>query len=157
VYNAALMPLAIGGERIGILSLFNKAPRAALLRATFKPARASAKPPSSSKTSTSPSERRPDTELVGLQEIPTLLVRSVTRASSFEITERIASMNIAMCGILLYEMRAVSRAQLPFGVNSDLIAAYRIDLQPGSVVYDLWNEENTGLPTTSARTRSSLR
>jgi PAS domain S-box-containing protein len=148
IRNTALMPMAIGGERIGIVAVSNKhgedgfTPRdiqnlqmliaqAAIVVENVRLYQR---------------ERRIDTELVGLQEM-THAIGSLSHESEFysEITDRIARlMESEMCGILLYnESQNRLDSQLPFyGIDDDLIEHYHIDLTTGTVVADLWDDDD---------------
>ncbi|MBZ0293833.1 MAG: GAF domain-containing protein, partial [Anaerolineae bacterium] len=87
-----------------------------------------------------------EVELAGLQQI-THAIGAFSQESEFfrEITTRIAHMmDIAMCGILLYDQQKHRLvAQVPFyGVDDPLIQNYYIPLDPGSVFYETWVEED---------------
>lgn len=91
-------------------------------------------------------EQRIDTELVGLQEM-THAIGALSHEGEFyqEISERIARlMKSAMCGVLLYDpQRRVLRSQLPFyGLDDALVRDYEISLQPGTVMEELWSDED---------------
>lgn len=147
IRNTALMPMAIGGERIGIIAVSNKkgedgfTPRdiqnlqvliaqAAIVVENVRLYQR---------------ERRIDTELLGLQEM-THAIGALSHESEFfsEINDRIARlMESEMCGVLLYNnTRGRLESQLPFyGVADELVEFYNIDLTPGTVMADLWEEE----------------
>jgi len=148
IRNTALMPMAIGGERIGIIAASNKqgeegfTPRdiqnlqvliaqAAIVVENVRLYQR---------------ERRIDTELVGLQEM-THAIGALSHESEFfsEINDRIARlMESEMCGVLLYnETRSRLESQLPFyGVPDELVTHYHINLYPGTVVSDLWEDDD---------------
>ncbi len=147
IRNTALMPMAIGGERIGIIAVSNKrsedgfTPRdiqnlqvliaqAAIIVENVRLYQR---------------ERRIDTELLGLQEM-THAIGALSHESEFfsEINDRIARlMESEMCGVLLYnETRGRLESQLPYyGVPDELIEFYNIDLTPGTVMADLWEDD----------------
>ena len=147
IRNIVLMPMAIGGERIGIIAVSNKqdedgfSPRdiqnlqvliaqAAIVVENVRLYQR---------------ERRIDTELVGLQEM-THAIGSLSHESEFylEITERIARlMQSDMCGILLHnEAQKRLESQPPFfGLDNRLIEHYHISLTAGTVIADLWEDD----------------
>ncbi|MCS6836745.1 MAG: GAF domain-containing protein [Anaerolineae bacterium] len=144
--NAALFPLQIANKRIGMVGLNNKrgpfTPRdiqqvrvlvaqAALVVENIRLFQR---------------ERLIDTELVGLQEM-THAIGALSHEDEFyaEITQRIARlMRSEMCAILRYEgkqRRLV--AQLPiYGVPDEIAREYVIHLPMGSVMDELWSEED---------------
>lgn len=148
IRNTALMPMAIGGERIGMIAVSNKqgddgfTPRdiqnlqvliaqAAIVVENIRLYQR---------------ERRIDTELIGLQEM-THAIGALSHEGEFysEITERIARlMQSQMCGILLYnEKQQRLESQLPFyGLDSSLIEHYHINVQAGTVMGDLWTDDD---------------
>jgi len=148
IRNTALMPMAIGGERIGVVTVSNKqgedgfTPRD-IQNLQMLIAQASIVVEN---VRLYQRERRIDTELVGLQEM-THAIGSLSHESEFytEITDRIARlMESDMCGILLYnEAQHRLESQLPFyGVDDSLIQHYQINLTPGTVVADLWDDDD---------------
>ncbi|MFW5709564.1 MAG: GAF domain-containing protein, partial [Chloroflexota bacterium] len=148
ITNTAWMPLQLAGERIGVLAVSNKRSEGG-----FTPRDIQNLIVLSSQTAIVienvrlyKREKRMDDELVGLQEI-TNAIGALSHETEFfgEITERIARlMNIEMVGILMYDAdndRLVS--QLPFhGVANVLVEDYVIELPPGSVMRELWEEES---------------
>jgi GAF domain-containing protein/nitrogen-specific signal transduction histidine kinase len=81
-------------------------------------------------------------EMVGLQQISEAITstRDVNQVYSL-LTERIAhTMNVELCGVLLYDPQAEALVSRPpfYGVSSDLIQSYRIPVPRGSVMWDLW-------------------
>jgi PAS domain S-box-containing protein len=146
VQNTAWMPLIIGGERIGVLTVSNRrgggfTPRDIMnLRALAAQTSIVVE-----NVQLARREQSLDAQLAGLQEI-TYAIGALTQESEFysEITTRIAGlMDIEMCGILVYDeegQQLVSR--MPFyGVEDELIKDYRISLAPGTVFEELWSEE----------------
>src|SRR5690606_14570828 len=90
-------------------------------------------------------ERRIDNELVGLQEM-THAIGALSHEGEFyqEISERIARlMDSTMCGVLIYDSQSRSLvSQLPFfGISNDILGDYSIPIPNGSVMEQLWNEE----------------
>jgi len=148
IRNTALMPMAIGGDRIGIVAVSNKhgedgfTPRD-LQNLQMLIAQASIVVEN---VRLYQRERRIDTELVGLQEM-THAIGSLSHESEFytEITDRIARlMDSEMCGILLYnESQKQLESQLPFyGIDTSLVEHYKIALSAGTVVADLWDDDD---------------
>lgn len=147
IRNTALMPMAIGGERIGIIAVSNKqgdegfTPRD-IQNLQVLIAQASIVVEN---VRLYQRERRIDTELVGLQEM-THAIGSLSHESEFysEITDRIARlMESEMCGILLHVPdRQRLESQLPFyGLDNTLVENYYINLTPGTVIADLWEDD----------------
>jgi PAS domain S-box-containing protein len=144
--NTALFPMQIAGERIGIMAISNT-------KNGFMPNDIQNLRVLSSQAAIVVEnlrlyerERRIDNELVGLQEM-TYAIGALSHEGEFyhEITERIARlMNSQMCGVLLYDAnREALVSQLPFfGVDAELVADYVINLPPGSVMEQLWQDEN---------------
>jgi len=144
--NAALFPMTIANKRMGMVSLNNKrgpfTPRdiqqirilvaqAALVVENIRLFQR---------------ERLIDTELVGLQEM-THAIGALSHEDEFyaEITQRIARlMRSELCAILRYDGKQRKlRAQLPVhGVPDDAVRDYKIDLPMGSVMDELWSEED---------------
>lgn len=146
VTNTALIPLTSGDRRIGILQVSNK-------RDGFEPrdiqnlrVLAAQAAVVIENTRLYRSEQSREVELAGLQQIAHAISAFSQEEGFFrEITARIAHlMDIAMCGILLYDQQKHRLvAQLPFyGVDDDLIQNYYIPLEPGSVFYETWAEED---------------
>ncbi|NJR12374.1 GAF domain-containing protein, partial [bacterium] len=144
--NTALIPLQVAGERIGVLAVSNRrlsgftpsdiqnlrvlASQAALVVENIRLYQR---------------EQLIDNELLGLQEM-THAIGALSHEGEFyaEITERIARlMNSLMCGILLYDAKERALiAQLPFfGVDEALVKHYRIPLPLGSVMEEIWTDE----------------
>ncbi len=147
INNTAWIPLQLKDHRIGVLAVSNRraeggfsnsdiqhltvlAAQAAIVVETLR---------------LYEREQRMDTELAGLQQI-TNAIGALSHETEFygEITERIAHlMDIAACGILLYdEVNACLASKLPFyGIDDEQVVDYRIMLEPGSVMEQLWEEE----------------
>lgn len=148
IVNTAFMPLMIGEKRIGILAVSNKRADGGFTPRDIQNLRVLVAQSSIvvENVRLFQRERRIDAELVGLQDI-THAIGALSHEGEFysEITERIARlMNIAMCGILLYdEAKQALKSQLPFyGVADSLVQNYQIVVAPGSVQYQLWTEED---------------
>jgi len=147
IRNTALMPMAIGGERIGIIAVSNKhgedgfTPRdiqnlqvliaqAAIVVENVRLYQR---------------ERRIDTELVGLQEM-THAIGALSHESEFfsEINDRIARlMESEMCGVLLFnDARGRLESQLPFyGIADELVEHYFLNLTPGTIMSEMWEDD----------------
>jgi PAS domain S-box-containing protein len=147
IQNTAWLPLIIGNERIGVLTVSNRrgggfTPRDIVnLRALAAQTSIVVE-----NVQLARREQSLDAQLAGLQEI-TYAIGALTQESEFysEITHRIAGlMDIEMCGILLYDAdsnRLVSR--LPFfGVSDEQVKDYQINLGSVQVFEDLWAEED---------------
>ncbi len=147
ITNTAWMPLQISDQRIGAIAVSNKrteggfTPRD-IQNLTVLAAQAAVV---IENLRLYQRERRMDTELVGLQEI-TNAIGALSHETEFygEITERIAKqLEIEMCGILLYDEERKQLVNQPpfYGIRDDTIADYVIDLQPGTVMEQLWDED----------------
>jgi PAS domain S-box-containing protein len=148
IENTALFPMQIGGERIGMIAISNKRDTSGFTPNDLQSLRV---------LSTQAAivvenlrlyqrERLIDSELVGLQEM-THAIGALSHQGEFfgEITERIARLTSSkMCGILLYDERQrVLQSRLPFyGVTDDLVGNYVIQMPSGSVMEQLWQEED---------------
>src|SRR5690606_36757455 len=148
IHNSSLIPMQIGGQRIGVVAVSNKRTEGGFTTHDIQNMRVLATQAAIvvENIRLSQRERRIDTELVGLQEI-THPIGALSHESEFfsEITERIAHLTeIQMCGILLYDKQEQALiSQLPFhGVTDELIKDYRIDVAPGTVMGELWNDED---------------
>lgn len=148
IENAALFPMQVGGERIGLIAISNKRGDAGFLPADIQNLRVLSTQAAIlvENVRLFQRERRLDTEHMGLQEM-THAIGALDHQGEFygEITSRIARlMDSEMCGILLYnDITDRLEAQLPFtGVADDLIRDYAIDLPAGSVQESLWQEED---------------
>lgn len=147
IQNTALMPMVIGGERIGIIAVSNKQGESGFTPRDIQNLQVLIAQASIvvENVRLYQRERRIDTELVGLQEM-THAIGSLSHESEFytEITDRIARlMQSEMCGILLYNAdRQRLESQLPFfGLDNEMVEHYTINLTPGTVVSDLWDDD----------------
>lgn len=145
--NAGYFPLAIAGQRIGMVALHNR-------KANFTPREIQRISVLMSQAALVVEnvrlfqrERLIDTELIGLQEM-THAIGALSHEGEFyaEISERVARlMRSDSCAILLYERKARRLvAQLPiFGLAPELVQDYSIPLPVGSVMDEIWTEEDT--------------
>jgi len=148
IRNTALFPLQIAGERIGIMAISNKRSPGGFTPNDLQNLRVLASQAAIvvENMRLYQRERRIDTELVGLQEM-THAIGALDHEGEFYsvISERIARlMGCEMCGVLLYDRnRSRLISQLPFyGVPDELMADYSINLPSGSVMEQLWQEED---------------
>lgn len=148
ILNTALFPMQIGGERIGMIAVSNKRGATGFTPSDLQSLRV---------LSTQAAivvenlrlyqrERLIDSELVGLQEM-THAIGALSHQGEFyaEITERIARLTqSAMCGILLYDQTTRTlTSRLPFyGIAEEIVANYTIQLPSGSIMEQLWQEED---------------
>lgn len=148
VYNVMLLPLQAGSRRIGILQVSNKRGRAEFTSQDAQTLRLLGAQVAViiDDLRAARDDQRRETEMVGLQEI-TQAFGAIAHEEAFfaNATERIARlMDLAMCGILLYdenEHRLV--AQPPFyGLDDTLIQFYGIDLPAGSVMTEIWENDD---------------
>lgn len=147
--NTALFPLQIAGERIGIMAISNKRTEGGFMPGDIQNLRVLSSQAAIvvENVRLYQRERRIDNELVGLQEM-THAIGALSHEGEFyqEISERIARlMNSTMCGVLLYDSQSRSLvSQLPFfGISSDVLGDYNIPIPNGSIMEQLWNEEDT--------------
>lgn len=147
--NTALFPMQIAGERIGIMAISNKRSEGGFMPNDIQNLRVLSSQAAIvvENVRLYQRERRIDTELVGLQEM-THAIGALRQEGEFyqEIAERIARlMNSEMCGILMYdEKRRALVSQLPFhGIDDNLVRDYVIELPEGSIIEQLWNEEQS--------------
>jgi PAS domain S-box-containing protein len=82
------------------------------------------------------------TEMVGLQQISQAMsaVRNVNQVYSV-LTQRIAqSMNVELCGVLLYNPEAQALVSRPpfFGAPTGVVQSYRLHVPTGSPIWNLW-------------------
>ncbi|MGQ9908582.1 MAG: GAF domain-containing protein [Candidatus Flexifilum sp.] len=148
VYNVLLLPLQAGARRIGLLLVANKRGRAAFTSQDAQTLRLLGAQVAVivADLRAARDEQRRETEMIGLQEI-TQAFGAIAHEDEFfaSATERIARlMDLQMCGILLYD-EAQHRlvAQPPFyGLDDALIRAYSIDLPPGSVMAEIWENDD---------------
>ncbi|MGJ3240167.1 MAG: GAF domain-containing protein [Anaerolineae bacterium] len=148
VDNTALFPLQIAGERIGIMAISNKRTEGGFMPNDIQNLRVLSSQAAIvvENVRLYQRERRIDNELIGLQEM-THAIGALSHEGEFylEISERIARlMNTAMCGVLLYdEERRSLISQLPFhGIDDEITRDYRIDVPTGSVMEQLWLEDD---------------
>ncbi len=147
IRNTALIPMQIGGERIGVIAVSNKRSEGGFTPRDVQNLRVLATQAAIVVENIRLYEReqRIGNELIGLQEM-THAIGALSHEDEFyaEINERIAHlMGSQMCGILLYDpSRAALVAQLPFyGLPDHDIINYSISLEPNSVMEELWLEE----------------
>lgn len=148
LYNTAIFPLQIAGERIGAISVSNRQSEGGFTPNDLQNLRVLSSQAALvvENLRLHQRERRIDTELVGLQEM-TYAIGALSHEEDFfyEINERISRlMDSAMCGVMIYdEERHALVAQPPFyGIETDLIAEYAINLPTGSVMEQLWQDED---------------
>lgn len=147
IRNIAMMPLQVSTQRIGALVISNKRGEEG-----FTPLDIQNMIVLSAQASIvienvrlAQRERRMDTERVGLQEI-TDAIGALSHEAEFygEVTGAIAKlMQLEMCGILIYDetrQQLISRPPF-FGVEDDYIQNYSIDLSPGTIMEQLWDDE----------------
>ncbi|RMF79763.1 MAG: GAF domain-containing protein [Chloroflexi bacterium] len=147
VRNTAIIPLQIGRQRIGIIQISNKQGAQGFTMDDIQNLRILATQAAIvvENIRLFQLEQRRTSELVGLQEM-THAIGALSHEDEFYsvITERIANlMNVQMVGVLLYdEARQRLVRRLPFyGVDDDLVEVYSIDVSPGTVMGELWEEE----------------
>lgn len=148
LHNTLLMPLEIGGRRIGLLQVGNKrthggftsrdaqqlrllAAQAAVIVQDMRLAR---------------EEERREREMTGLQEIAQA-VGAITHEGEVysSTTERIARlMDARLCGVLLYDdANRRLAAQTPFyGLDTVRAAHLSIPLPPASAMESIWQQED---------------
>lgn len=148
IRNTALLPLQLANQRIGIVIVSNRRGRDGFTPNDIQSLRVLSMQASIVVGSVRlyQRERLIDNELLGLQEM-TEAIGALSHESEFfaTITERIARlMRSEMCGVLLYDAQKrqlISR--MPFyGVADDVVQNYRISLPTGSVMSELWQEED---------------
>lgn len=148
IRNTALIPMQIGGERIGMIAISNKHTEGGFTPRDIQNLRVLTTQAAIVVENIRLYEReqRISAELKGLQEM-TEAIGALSHEGEFylDINERIARlMNCAMCGVLLYdEADQALIAQPPFyGVDTSVIQYYRIPLTRGTILEELWTEEN---------------
>jgi PAS domain S-box-containing protein len=148
IRNTALLPMAIGGERIGILAVSNKRGENSFMGADIQNLRVLATQAGIivENLRLNERERLLDNELVGLQQM-TEAMGAINHEGEFfaSITQRIARlMRVDICGILLFDTRSRSlNARLPFvGIDSELIKDYAIHITQNSTIEDLWRNSD---------------
>ncbi|MCC6616632.1 MAG: GAF domain-containing protein [Anaerolineae bacterium] len=87
-----------------------------------------------------------ESEMMSLQEITQAFGALAHDGDALEdANARIARlMNVEKCGVLLYDANeSALRAQLPiFGLDDELARHYRIPLEPNSVVWHMWQQQD---------------
>ncbi len=151
IRNTALFPMQIAGQRIGVIAISNKQGSGGFLPADLKQVRVIASQASIvvENVRLYQREQRIDQELLGLQTM-THAIGALSHEGEFfsEITSRVAElMGSQMCGILLYDdISKALVARLPFyGVDEDAVRDYMISLAPGTVMEQVWDEEDVWL------------
>jgi PAS domain S-box-containing protein len=149
IRSTALIPLAIGNHRIGMMQVSNKLAEGGFTSNDITELRMLGAQAAIvvENVRLYQQEQRRESELIGLQEI-THAIGALSDEGEFfaNITERIANlMGISMCGILLYNEENHSlMSQLPFyGIEDAVIRNYQITLEPGSPLRAIWDEEDT--------------
>lgn len=148
VENTAIMPLLVGGRRIGILQVGNKRTHggyASLDMQHFRLLAAQAAVAVEEVRLAQEQERR-DAEMSGLEELAQSFGELTDETDFLGATnERIARlMNVAACGVLIYdEESSTLRARPPFyGYPDAVIGSYSIYLEPGSPIAQIWQESD---------------
>jgi PAS domain S-box-containing protein len=149
VRNTALLPMELAGERIGFVAISNKRGGEGFTPLEIQSMKVLATQAGIIVGNLRIYQREQliESELQGLQEM-TQAMGSLSHEGEFyaNVTERIARlMRSAMCGILLYEpSQSRLSARLPFfGISDDVVRDYVIALPQGSVMADLWEEEES--------------
>ncbi|MFN8372575.1 MAG: GAF domain-containing protein, partial [Anaerolineae bacterium] len=147
IHNIALIPMGLSGRRFGMVLVSNKRTEGGFTLQNIQHLKVLVAQASIvvENIRLLKREERIDAELVGLQKI-TQAIGSINTQGEFyaEINERIASlMGVTMCGLLLYDDNIQALIAQPpfFGVDTNLIAAYRINVRSGTVMFDIWNDE----------------
>lgn len=144
--NVLILPMWIGGERIGALLAGNRRGAGGFNPQDIQNMRVLAAQAAIvvENVRLYQREQQLETQVLALQEI-THAIGALRHTGEFysEITARIAKlMEIEMCGILLYDAAQDALiAQQPFFGIDDEIEYYRIDLPQGSVQRELWEDE----------------
>ncbi len=146
--NTALFPMQIAGERIGVIAVSNRQSEGGFTPNDLQNLRVLSSQAAIvvENVRLYQREKRIDTELIGLQEM-THAIGALSHEGEFyaEISERIARlMDSTMCGVLLYdEKQQALISQLPFyGIENELVDDYVIDLPDGTVMQQLWEEDD---------------
>lgn len=146
--DAILMPLQVGSRRIGMMLVGNKRLSSGFSPQDVQNLRLLSAQAAIAVEDVHLSERQQihETEMTGLQEISQAF-GAISHSTAFyaDINERIARvMNIAFCGVLLYdEDRQRLVAQKPFyGLDENLIGQYSIALEAGSAIDDIWHSDD---------------
>ncbi len=147
IRNTALLPMQIANERIGFIAVSNKQGNDGFTPLDIQSLRVLATQAAIIVENIRLHQREQliESELEGLQEM-TQAMGSLSHEGEFyaSITERIARlMRSKMCGVLLYDARENQLlAQMPFyGIQDSVVQDYIIKLPNGSVMEELWQEE----------------
>jgi PAS domain S-box-containing protein len=147
IHNIALIPMGIAGQRFGVIQVSNKRTEGGFTLQNIQHLKVLVAQAAIVVENIRLMKREEtiDAELIGLQKI-TQAIGSINTQGSFygEINERIASlMGVKMCGLLLYDEATQSLIAQPpfFGVDNKLIEGYRINVKSGTVMFDIWNDE----------------
>ncbi len=150
VFNTLLIPMHVGGRRIGMIQVANKRAYGGFTLRDVQNLRllASQAAVAVEEIRLAEEEELYDTEMESLQEITVSLgAMALSQEDNFllPLNERIAKlMNVQMTGILIYDennKRLV--AQAPFyGVDDDKIEGYSIEIAPDSPMEALWLQED---------------
>jgi len=143
-FNSYLgVPLAAGDEFLGTLELSHaerdafSPSQAALLQALATPIAAALQAAGRQQE-----QAARVVELAGLQQIAEASSQLSDPAQLFgQLTGRIAALlGVELCGVLLYdEDEGAFRSQIPFyGLPDSLMAKYRLALEPGSELHNIW-------------------
>ncbi len=157
IHNAAMIPVSIGGKRIGMLLIANKRDDGNFTDDDMRLASIFATQAAIvvENANLYERERHYMAELANLQEIAQGVRRSPEDLIA-HITEHIAQLlEVEMCGILLYENeRKLLVAQSPFfGIDDETIKFYQIPIEPESIFVQLqegkpyWYSNQIGLET----------
>ncbi len=148
IRSTALLPLQLANQRIGLIIVSNRRGQGGFTPNDIQSLRVLAMQASIVVGSVRlyQRERLIDNELLGLQEM-TDAIGALSHESEFfaTITERIARlMRSGMCGVLLYDSQKRQLVpRLPFyGIADEVVRDYKISLPIGSVMSELWQEED---------------
>ncbi|NWF70527.1 MAG: GAF domain-containing protein [Chloroflexi bacterium] len=147
IHNIALIPMGMAGRRFGMIQLSNKRGDGGFLPQNIDHLRVLVAQAAIvvENIRLLKREQRIDAELAGLQKITQAIGSIDTQGEVFaEINAHIANlMGVSMCGVLLYDDHSQHLVAQPpfFGVDSSLIEAYRINVRGGTVMGDIWNDE----------------
>ncbi len=148
IENTAIIPLLVGGRRIGMLQVGNKRTHGGYASIDMQHFRllAAQAAVAVEEVRLAQEQARRDAEMSGLEELAQSF-GELTDETEFlrATTERIARlMDVAACGILLYdEQSSTLRARPPFyGFPDAVIAAYNIYLEPSSPIAQIWQEND---------------
>jgi PAS domain S-box-containing protein len=148
MYNTVIMPMELGERRIGVIQVGNKRTEGGFTLRDVQNLRLLSAQAAVivENLRLFQREQRQQAEMRGMQEI-TFAIGAFGRETDFytELNNRIARlMDIAISGILLYDENTYHLvAQLPFyGVDNALIEQYKIKLEPGSALYEIWVQDD---------------